>query len=90
MVIVIIGLSYEVIINMTIIVFCHFSVSYDKKIKKEEKERKSVKKVTQSEFSTEGLNGSISEMFLMTKQQIKVRLYLVIVTSPCYENRVPH
>ena len=43
MVIVIIGLSYEVIINMTVIVFCHFSVSYDKIIKKEEKERKSVK-----------------------------------------------
>ena len=79
--IVIIGFSYVVIINMTVIIFCHFSVCYDKKIKMEEKEGKSKKKVTQSEFSMGRLKQSIRKRFLMKMQQIKVSLYLVIVIS---------
>ena len=47
----------------------------------EEKERKSKKKVTQSEFSKGTLKRSIRERFLMKMQQIKLSLYLVIVTS---------
>ena len=41
--IVIIGFSYVVIINMTVIIFCHFSVIFKSK-KKKKKERKSVNK----------------------------------------------
>ena len=78
---VIIGLSYVVIIDKIVIVFCHFSVCYDKKIKMEEKEGKSEKKVLQSEFSTGRLKRSIRKRFLMKMQQIIVGLYLVIVIS---------
>ena len=80
-VVVVIGISYVVIIDKIVIVFCHFSVCYNKKIKMEEKERKSEKKVTKSEFSTGRLKRSIRERFLMKMHQIKVSLYLVIVTS---------
>ena len=69
-----------VIVNEVLIVFCHFSVFYNKKIEKEEKERKSEKLVTQSEFCTGRLKRSTRELFLMTMQQIKVSLYLVVVT----------
>ena len=50
----------------------------------EEKERKSEKLVTQSEFCTGRLKRSTRELFLMTMQQIKVSLYLVIVISNPY------
>ena len=80
MIIVIVGISYVVIVNEVLIVFCYFSVFYNKKIEKEEKERKSEKLVTQSEFCTGRLKRSTRELFLMTMQQIKVSLYLVVVT----------
>ena len=81
MIIVIIGISFVVIINEVLIVFCHFPVFYDRKIKMEKKERKSVKKVMQSEFSIGRLKRRTRELFLMTMQQIKVSLYQVVVTS---------
>ena len=44
MIIVIIGISFVVIINEVLIVFCHFPVFYDRKIKMEKKRKKKCEK----------------------------------------------
>ena len=77
MIIVIVGISYVVIINEVLIGFCHFSVFLQQK---NQNGRKSEKLITQSEFCTGRLKRSTRELFLMTMQQIKVILYLVVVT----------